>query len=405
VAIPNDIAGIVHAGHTNTLEEYALLDRLGTTWQLRTFDWVQIERTENQWDFEQYDRYVDTAKAAGKKVLGVLAYGVPWIFDNGNSAKYIPPDKMDYFLRYVRQTVKHFEGRVDAWCIWNEPNTARFWKGTRQEFFELTRLAADAAREADPGVILLGGAFTRGVFGLPAKYINGLFEAGAMDNVDAVAFHPYELNPARTEKLYRNFRKAVAKHGFAGRIWVTETGYPTGGRYPTAIPEKKLPEYTVKTFVNLAVSGTPIILWYQLFDRENRKENDSEDFFGLVRSRTDYSSKGAEAFRLCAVYLSGTVYRPELPRRQGLPRQLKAFYFERPGGGALVMWKEGRPLRVRVHLPGSGHTMHDPVSGDASVIPPVIPPETVLEVGAMPVFITWQDGEEGIISLELHKNR
>jgi hypothetical protein len=381
--IPDDIAGLVHAGQTNTPEEYALLDRMGASWLLATFYWSRIEGVEDQWNFNSLDEYVDTAQAAGKKVLGILAYATSWIHSDGKSRDYIPPDKVHHFINYVRRTVSHFQGRVDAWCIWNEPNF-HFWTGSRDEFIALSRQAAEAAREEDPDVILLEGAFNRGIFGLPNAYIDGLFESGAMEKADAVAFHPYELNPARTLRLYGKFKNRVAKYGFDDRIWVTEVGYPTGGWYPTKIAEKKFPAYVVKTFVLLAASGAEKILWYQLFDPVNRKKSNSEDFFGLARSEEDYTSKGVEAYRLCAAHLAGAVYRPDLPLREGLLKLLQSFYYERPlGGGALVLWKEGPPIRLALHGTDTAYTVHDPVTGEAAALPPFI------TVGAMPVFITW----------------
>ncbi|MCL2763586.1 MAG: hypothetical protein FWD36_10395 [Treponema sp.] len=396
IAIPADIAGLVHAGETRTSEEYALLDRMGASWVLATFYWGRIQRAEDQWNFESYDLYVDTAKAAGKKVLGVLGYDVAWIHDDGKTKKYIPPDKLHYFYEYVRQTAEHFQGRVDAWCIWNEPNF-HFWQGSRDEFFVLARGAADALREVDPDVILLGGAFNRGVFGLPKAYIRGLFESGAMEKADGLAFHPYELNPARTAKLYHKFRAIAADYDFADRIWVTEVGYPTGGLYPTKTTEKKFPAFVAKTFVNLAVSGTHTIMWYELFDSQERKRSNSEDFFGLVRSKTDYTSKGAEAFSLCAVHLAGTVYRPDLPQREKLPNSLHTFYFEQPEGegGTLVLWKKGGgSAKLRLQIPGdSNAVMHNPVSGDAAAISA----ETIITVRSMPVFVTWQGNHQPVL--------
>jgi hypothetical protein len=391
--IPTDIAGIVHAGHTNTPEEYALVNRLGAQWTLTTFSWREIEPSHNQWDFDYYDQYVDAANAAGIKIIGVLAYDVSWIHPDNERHRYIPPDKIPFFLEYVRQTASRFRGKVDAWCIWNEPNVSHFWKGTDEGFIELTRLSADAVREVDSEVILLGGAFNRNVTGLPEKFIRKLFESGAMDKADAVAFHPYELNPARTALLYDRFRNIVDDYGFGDRIWITEVGYPTGGWYPTAVSEKKFPAYVVKTFVNLAVSGAQKILWYQLFDPPERVNRNSEHFFGLVRSREDYTSKGAEAFRLCAVHLAGTIYRPDLPSREKLPRSLRAFYFEQPaGGGTLVLWKEGASTRVTLQPP-DGAAIHDLVSGNSSPLST----ETTITVGSMPVFITWTgDGTVGI---------
>ncbi|MCL1930502.1 MAG: cellulase family glycosylhydrolase [Treponema sp.] len=387
LAIPTDIAGIVHAGHTNTPEEYALVNRLGAQWTLTTFSWREIEPSQGQWDFDSYDQYVEAAQTAGIKIIGVLAYDVAWIHPDNERHRYIPPDKIPFFLEYVRQTASRFRGKVDAWCIWNEPNTTHFWKGSRDDFLNLARQAADTLRETDPDVIILSGAFNRGISGLPKAYIRGLFETGAMENANAIAFHPYELNPARTARLYNEFRAMVAEYGFADKIWITEAGYPTGGWYPTATSEKKFPAYIVKTFVNLSIGGAQKILWYQLFDPLSRVSRNSEHFFGLVRSREDYTSKGAEAFRLCAVHLAGTIYRPDLPPREKLPRSLRTFYFERPtGGGTLVLWKEGVTARVTLQTP-TGSALHDPVSGSSTPMPA----ETTITVGSMPVFVTWTD--------------
>jgi hypothetical protein len=124
-----------------------------------------------------------------------------------------------------------------------------------------------------------------------------------------------------------------------------------------------------------------------MFDPVIRKSGNSEHYFGLLRSNQDYTSKGAEAFRLCAKYISGTSYTQEIIR-EGLPNSLRSFYFEGAGGNALILWNESLGTKaVHLQLPGTGHEIHDPISGKA--VP--IAPETAVKVGSMPVFITWQD--------------
>jgi len=384
LVIPADIAGIVHAGDSRTKKELDYLNYLGASWVLHTFYWGSIEPEPDEWDFLVYDDLVNKAKAAGIKVLGVLAYDNWWVHDDKDTHRYIPAQRLPDFLRYVQKTAEHFRGRVDAWCVWNEPNF-QFWTGTDEEFFQLSRQAADAIREVDTEVILLGGAFNRGVFGLPEKFIRGLFESGAMEKADAVAFHPYELNPARTAAVYEQFRQIVADYGFAEKIWVTEVGYPTGGWYPTKVSEKKFPEYVIKTWILLAVNGSNKLFWYQLFDPHHRSRGSSEDYFGLVRSRREYTSKGAEAFRFCAVHIAGTVYRPDLLPLAGLPRSLQAFYFEQPtGGGTLVLWQDRDSAQITLQIP-AGSAIHDPVSGSSTPIST----EATITVGSMPVFVTW----------------
>ena len=388
--IPEDFAGIVHAGRTRTQREYAYLNYLGVNWILHTFNWDSIEPEQNEWNFLVYDDLVDRNKAAGIKIIGVLAYDNWWIHDDMEGHRYIPPHRLPDFLQYVRKTVEHFRGRVDAWCIWNEPNF-HFWRGTDEEFIELARLAADAVRETDSEVILIGGGFNRNISGLPEKFIRALFESGAMEKTDAIAFHPYELNPYRTALLFEKFRNLVDEYGFGDKIWVTEVGYPTGGWYPTKVLEKRFPEYVIKTWVLLAAGGAGKILWYQLFDPFKRSNDNSEDFFGLVRSNRDYASKGAEAFRLCAMFLSGTSCYAIEPGADGLPKSIRSFWFKGTGNGTLVLWNDDPgSRRIRLQLSGTNHVLHDPVSGAESQILS----DTIVTVGRMPVFITWNGSED-----------
>ena len=388
--IQADFTGLVHAGETNAAEEFTYLDYIGTGWTLNTFYWSRIELRQGEWNFQQYDTLVDNAKAAGIKVLGVLAYDTKWIHEDNDTHYYVPQARLPDYLEYVRKTAGHFRGRVDAWCIWNEPNS-HFWRGTDKEFFELVRQAADVVRETDSEVILLGGAFNRGILGLPKKYIRGLFESGAMEKANAVAFHPYELNPQRTARLYDQFRKIADDYGFGEKIWITEVGYPTGGLYPTRISEKKFPAYVIKTFTLLAARGAQKVFWYQLFDPVNRKSANSEDFFGLVRSKSDYTSKGAEAFRLCATYLPDSTHLTYELRLADLPKSLRVFYFEGAQDRVLILWNESPGSKqVRLLLSGTDHKIHEPVTGGSVTIQG----ESLVNVSSTPVFITWQGGAE-----------
>jgi len=393
-----DFSGIVHAGETNTQEEFDYLNYMGVSWVLHTFYWSRIEPQQDNWNFEDYDIMVNKAGDAGIKVLGVLAYDNWWIHADQKSHGYISPEQIPDFLNYVRRTAEHFIGRVGAWCIWNEPNSSRFWNGTVEEYTELVRQAAAVIKKTDNNVIVLGGAFARNVTGLPKKMINSLFESNAMENVDAIAFHPYELNINRSIKLYKQFEEIVSQYGYNDKIWVTEIGYPTGGWYPTKVSEVIFPLRVVKTFVLLAAGGAERVFWYQMFDASNPSKSNSEDFFGLVRSENDYTSKGAEAFRLCASYISGSVY---YALTQGnLPASLRIFYFKKKNGGALVLWKDGfGSAQVSLKLPGINHLRHDIVTGVASSINYDI----TIKAESEPVFITWRtvqnssENEENIV--------
>ncbi|GHT78957.1 hypothetical protein FACS1894130_06520 [Spirochaetia bacterium] len=387
VTVPLDFAGMVHAGRTETPEEYALLDEMNIAWIANTFYWSSIEPQRDRWNFSRYDSFVDGGKQAEKKILAVLAYDTGWLYSNGKTQKYIAPENIPLFLTFVENTVSRYCGKVDAWEIWNEPNGV-FWQGSRKEFFELTKATARKIREVDPDAVILAGAFWR----VPESYVRGMFESGAMEQVNAIAFHPYAVNPRGAVKLYDKLVNTLSRYNYTGDIWVTEAGYPTGGWYPNKTTEKNLPAYVVKTLTGLAARGARTVFWYELFDSYNRGQAprglDSENFFGLAYP--DFSKKkGVAAYALCAETLAGLEYHAELPERVGLPDSLVSFYFRgKDNQNTLVLWNDRNSvLSIQVSFPGTGQ-LYDVVSGAGTAVSG----EAAFKLGAMPRLLIWQNG-------------
>ena len=393
VDIPEDFFGLVHAGSTRTLEEYQLLDEMGVAWILNTFYWGSIEREKGNFDFSHYDSYVGTAKRHGKKVIAVLAYEVSWLFPDGKGKSYISPENTPHFLNFVEEMVKHFQGRVDVWNVWNEPNVPRFWKGSNKDFYELSRLTAQKIRETDPNAYIIGGAFMRS----PKRFIKKMNQAGGMENLDGLAFHPYALNPEGSMRLHDKIVRICSDINFTGSVWITEIGHPTGGWYPHKASLEKLPAHVVKDMTGAAIrKEARAMLWYQLFDHYNadevpsKEKKDSENFFGLVYP--NYQRKdGANAYALCANFLPGSRYIPELPQRENIPSSIVSFYFQGgiSGNNTLVLWNDRkRSKKVKLYLE-SPATLYDVTTGKGTPLST----ETSLDIGKKPLIITWQGAD------------
>jgi len=385
-AIPEDFFGMVHAGQTKTTEEYELMDAMGIEWILTTFYWGSIEYEKGKFDFSGYDSYVDTAKKNGKKIIAVLAYDTPWLFPEGKRKKYISSENMPHFLHYVEETVRRYQGRVDVWNIWNEPNFM-FWDGSNKEFYELTRLSAERIRQTDPDAYILGGAFWRA----PEGFIKNMYKAGAMENIDALAFHPYAVSPAGSMKIYDKFVKVLSEINYTGPVWITEVGYPTGGWFPTVVSLEELPSHVVKTISGAAARGAKVLLWYQLFDAYNEGEvpdpRDSENYFGFLYP--NYLRKdGFYAYELCARFLPGSRYTPEFPERENIPSNIVSFCFV--GGisknNTLILWNDRSKVQKIKLLLSAPALVYDISTGKSQPLPA----ETVLDIGKKPLFITWE---------------
>jgi polysaccharide biosynthesis protein PslG len=395
VSVPLDFLGIVGG---IAIEEYSVLNEMGPVWVSKVFNWHQIEKEKNNFDFSFYDNFVNNAKANGKKIVACLAYASPWI-NNGKNKDYISGENIQYFLNYIEATVSRYKGKVDAWRIWNEPNWL-FWKGTDKEFFELSRLAAIKIREIDTDAYIIGGNFQR----LPSNFIINMKKTGAMENLNALSFHPYDINPKASTKLLDNFFKITSKIGFKGDIWITEMGYPTSGWYPSTVSLKKLPSYVIKTIAPAAALGTRVFIWYDFIDSYKYGEYpntfDSELYFGLVYS--DFSRKdGAWAYELCARYLPGSQYNPELPLKENIKSNIVTLCFtgNESDTNTLIIWNDiNIKQNIKVTIPAA-ITVHNISSADFYSLTN----EAIVEISDKPVFITWQGSSIPHISLITRK--
>jgi hypothetical protein len=388
--IPEDYFGIHPSNSEGPPEKlYEFLDEMGVVWLRETFNWSSVERTKDLWDYSRFDEFVEESRAAEKKILAILAYEASWVYGDRKSRRSIGPEQLPYYLRYVEETVRRYRGKIQAYEIWNEPNWI-FWEGSNEDFYALSRAAAAKIREIDPEAIIVAGAFNR----VPKNFIRGMFRAGAMENVDAISFHPYDLGPRGALHLYDRFQKILDREAYTGDIWVTEVGYPTGGWYPTRVRESRFPGHVVKTLAGLAVRGAKLCCWYQLFNPHNqgaaRSPLDSEQYFGLAYP--DYTlKKGAAAYALCTRYLAGTEYRPEFPIRDRVPSSVESLSFRgKDRRNTLMLWNRGLiPARLTVTLPGTGWQIHDIVSGEGQSLEEKVG----LVIGPTPVIITWTSGE------------
>jgi polysaccharide biosynthesis protein PslG len=387
VNIPEDFLGIVHAGQSLESKENEILDEMGCKWVLSTFYWHSIESQKDNFNYSHYDKIVNENKKQGRKIIALLGYGTDFSYPNGKNKKYISKEYLPFFLRYVEETVRHYKGQVDVWCIWNEPNLFS-WRGTDGEFYKLSKLTTDVIRKTDPDAYIIGGAFCR----TPVGFIKRMNKAGAMEGLDGLALHPYDFNPSGSMKLYDLFTKTLSEINYSGTVWITEIGFPTGGWYPTKVSDGMFPAYIVKTIAGTAARGARTLLWYQINDDEDIgvKSLDSEGFFGLLYK--DFSRKaGSWAYELCARFLPGSRFFPELPRRENIPSKIVSFCFLDgiSGNNTLILWNDRKDTqKIELNLPAAA-MIHDISTGQSSPLPA----EASLVVTDKPLFITWQGPE------------
>ncbi|MDR2470972.1 MAG: cellulase family glycosylhydrolase [Treponema sp.] len=383
--VPEDFFGI-SPDRTGLREEYMeKLDEFGAVWIRTTIHWNDVEPEEGQWRFDSWDEYVDRAEAANKKIMFILGFDNPWLYGDRREHRDLTEREIPYFLKYVEQVVGRYRDRVAAWEIWNEPDWV-FWNGSDEHFFALSAAAAKKIRETDPRAVILAGATSR----FSKRFTRGLFDAGAMEHTDGFSIHPYGVNPLDTVRQIDKLQKLLDEYGYDKPIWISEVGYSTG---PISFcPADQYPSYIVKTLSGLAARGTVRnAIWYELMNDYNPGEAPDPlnplRHFGLIYPDRTHKP-GAGAFALCAGYLAGAEYRPELPLREGAPKNITALYFRaKDGTNVLFLWNnhEGA-ARLRLAVDGTAEMFrHDIQSGRGAALAG----GTVLAINREPVVITW----------------
>ena len=164
----------VHTRLTDEVEEWKIqrtlqmVREMGAPWIVEFFPWAYIEPFE-QGDFtwSHADAVINHARAQGLTVIARLGTVPEWARPGGESDE--EPTTWNYldrghyvdFAAFVGAFVERYRGKVDHVIIWNEPNLSFEW-GFRpvdpEGYAELLALAYQAAKAANPGVMVLAGA-------------------------------------------------------------------------------------------------------------------------------------------------------------------------------------------------------------------------------------------------------
>ncbi|HTL84876.1 MAG TPA: cellulase family glycosylhydrolase, partial [Acidimicrobiia bacterium] len=179
-------------------ERQSVLDTVwnsGARWVRIPVDWSTVEPTaKKSYNFALNDKCVSLAKKRGFRVLQTLSATPAWA--NGNRGASVPPTTVtDYGdiaqVMAARYNGSHGVGRVDAWEIWNEPNTSA-WTGSVAQYVALVKAAYPRVHK--------GFVHAAVVVGAPAYnsslFVRTLYDAGLTGaSFDVISVHPFQ-NPS-----------------------------------------------------------------------------------------------------------------------------------------------------------------------------------------------------------------
>lgn len=166
-----------------------LMQQAGMKWGRQTFSWPQIEREKGRYDLDPYAAHVQMCRKYGMHLFGDLTSS-PTFHDPRT------PEGVEAYCAFARAAVKRFQGEVDHWQIWNEPNGG-FWRGSPEEYARLLVAVSRAIRETNPQAKVL--AFNMAF--CDVRWAERILKQIPYDSFDILCYHPYRL-PSTPEEHF-----------------------------------------------------------------------------------------------------------------------------------------------------------------------------------------------------------
>ncbi len=260
----------------------------------------------DNYDFHYTDEYIESIIRTGAQIVYRLGVTIEW-----GSKKYasFPPADNHKWAVICEHIIRHYnEGwnngfhyDITYWEIWNEPENPPMWQGTKEQFFELYKVASLHLKQAFPH-LKIGGYGSCGVYASFRPNMNDFFKsfltyfteflAMVKENgcpLDFYSWHIYTRYVHEVIASARYVRKTLDENGFtATESHLNEWNYgPEGGGF-MKIESQTAASFCASSMISMQENG---VYMSQYYDASiNRRYN------GLINLRTLEFSPVVHAF-------------------------------------------------------------------------------------------------------------
>lgn len=369
---------------------YDKLGDIGVKYVRIQSGWARTERQKGTYDFAWLDDIVNNLLRRGLIPWLNLVYGNE--VHSPYAARYFgnvgcPPihsvEELQAWCEYVRQTVRHYQGKITCYEIWNEPDYTFSWRHPEQawvdgkdpgpsakEYAHFCIETAKTIREADRNAKVIGFAL-----GNPNdhSYVNTALAEGLGDYIDAISLHIYQADDINRPDLFRNMRKLIDRYNPDIRLIQGEAGAQTrsdgaGAMHGFAWTPERQMKYLLRGTIHDLASEVVFTSYFSTMDMIEALHGLNADkasyldygYFGVLSA--DFDENGVAtgeyrpkpsytALRTLAALFPGEVRNAELPViPTSLPSRrvngndctdgtIQTYGFEKPDGScALVYW-------------------------------------------------------------------
>jgi len=348
------------------------------------FGWDGIERKKGECDWSGYEQLQSNLEQRGLRALYILDYSNGLYEENNASPQH--PESVAAFARWAGAAAKHFQGRHIIWEIWNEPNIS-FWrpKPDVQQYIALCLAACKAVREADPGATIIGPASSE----FPWAFLEELFKAGALEQLDAVSVHPYRpysRGPETAVADYQRLRELIQRYAPDGKkgmpILSGEWGYAT---HDKGVSLEKQAAFAARQQLSNLLAGVPLSIWYD-WKNDGTDPKDAEHNFGTVLP--DLTPKPSyEAIHTLTRELSGYRILKRVPLNK--EEDYVLLCADATGSEKLAAWTTGEPHSAAVQIRNAREKVLRIFPGTGPGFPQKLEKGSLtLQLGAAPQYVS-----------------
>ncbi len=257
--------------------------------------WYFAQPTATTYDWTFIDNAVNLAYNRGFFLLGVITSTPPWAaVSTGNP--YIRPRNATDYANFCRAVATRYNGKIDAYEIWNEPNARTFFAPNPDPVFytSMVKAAYSAIKSVSSAISVVAGALgpvptSDGLIDANA-FLATMYQNGVKGSFDAFSFHPYEFtgnfaqgapydNSPMRQMMGMHARMKANGEG-TKKIWITEYGAPTIAEV-TQDKQAALIYNCLQQWQGVSYAGPFFI--YTMCDANTISAN-PEDHFGVVTS-------------------------------------------------------------------------------------------------------------------------
>jgi hypothetical protein len=278
---------------------------------------------------------------AGTKVIIDVVDTPRW--ETGSNDEHAPPSNPGDYAAFLGALAQRWAGRVSAYEVWNEEDSASWWSGGPDPaaYARLLKATYPVLKAADPSATVVLGGLT----GNDYPFLEGVYQGGARGSFDAVGVHtdtacnvlsPYDFLRGSDNRMipdsflaYREVRATMLANGDEKPIWMTEMSWRTttatcsegvfAGHKPEGVSFTQQAKFLRQAYHCLAqTSYVQVALWYPLRDERAlvsglvRADGAPKPSFAAMRS---YAHKGDQLREPCGV-LSGPKIKVISPANQ-----------------------------------------------------------------------------------------